>query len=70
MEKSSKNFISLFREKPARRLPKPPPHPPLREFKESIRGKCVSAMRGHDFHSRTWGAEKGGGGGTRNYAIR
>ncbi len=63
MEKSSKNYISLFRGKPARVLPKPPPTPSSREFAESTRGKCVSAMRGRDFQAQNWDTENGGGGG-------
>jgi hypothetical protein len=43
----------------------PPPTPPRREFAESTRGKCASAMRGRDFHSQNWGAENGWGGGER-----
>jgi hypothetical protein len=60
MEKSSKNYISLFGGKPARGLPTPPPTPPRREI---ARGKCTSAMCGRDFHSRDWDAENGGVGG-------
>ena len=40
MEKSSKNLISLFREKPARGLPKPSPTPPRRESAEFTREKA------------------------------
>jgi hypothetical protein len=40
MEKSSKNLISLFGEKPARGLPKPSPTPPRRESAEFTREKA------------------------------
>ncbi len=72
MEKSSKNYISLFGGKPARGLPKPPATPPRRESAELTRGKCESARCGRDFQARNWDAENGGGGGkiTRNGATR
>jgi hypothetical protein len=62
MEKSSKNYVSLFGGKPARGLPTPPPTPPRREIAHLTRGKCASAMCGRDFYSRDWLAENGGGG--------
>ncbi len=65
MEKSSKNYMSLFGGKSTRGLRKPPPTPPRREFAESTRGKCASARRGHNFQVWNWGEENGGGGGER-----
>jgi hypothetical protein len=62
MEKSSKNYISLFGGKPARGIPKPTPTPPRREFAELTRGKCASAMRGRDFQARNWDWRMGEGG--------
>jgi hypothetical protein len=62
MEKSSKNYISLFGGKPTGGLPMPPPTPPRREIAHLTRGKCASAMRGRDFYSRDLLAEEGGGG--------
>ncbi|MFN9981560.1 MAG: hypothetical protein ACK53Y_16670 [bacterium] len=38
MEKSSKNYISVFRKMPARGLPKPPPTSPCQESAEFKRG--------------------------------
>jgi hypothetical protein len=59
MEKSSKNHISFFGEKPARGLPKPPP---TRESAEFTRGKSTDAARGREIQTRNWDAERGGGG--------
>ena len=58
MEKASKNLISVFGEKPARGLPKPPPTPPRRETAEFTRGKNAIPGRGRGFGTRS----KGGGG--------
>jgi hypothetical protein len=63
MEKSSKNLISLFGEKAARELPKPPPTPPRRESAEFTRGKRVDAGRGREIQTWNWDTERGGGGG-------
>jgi hypothetical protein len=63
MEKSSKNPISLFGEKPARGLPKPPPTPPRRESEEFTRGKSADAGRGREIQTRNWDAKNGVGGG-------
>jgi hypothetical protein len=63
MEKSSKNLISLFGEKPARGLPKPPPTPTRRESAEFTHGKSAVAGRRHEIHKRNWDAEKWGEGG-------
>ncbi len=60
MEKSSKNLISLFREMPARGLPKPSPTPPRPESAELTRGKSADAGRGHEIQTRNWDAENGG----------
>ncbi len=38
MEKSSKNYISVFRKMPARGLPKPPPTSPCQVSAEFTRG--------------------------------
>ncbi len=62
MEKSSKNFISLFGEEAARGLPKPPPTPPRRESAEFTRGKTADAGRGREIQTRNWDAERGAGG--------
>jgi hypothetical protein len=62
MEKSSKNLISLFGEKAARGLPKPPPTPPRRESAAFTRGKSAVAGRGREIQTRNWDAENGGGG--------
>jgi hypothetical protein len=72
MEKSSKNYISLFVGKPARMIPMPPPTPPRREIAHFTRGEPASAIRGRDFYSRNLLAGQGGGGGVemRNGAIR
>ena len=64
MEKSSKNYISLFGGKPARGLPTQPPTPPHRETAHLTRGEWASAMRERDFYSRNLLAEGGGGGET------
>jgi hypothetical protein len=61
MEKSSKNYISLFGGKPARGLPTPPPTPQRREITHLTRGGRASAIRGRDFYSRNLIAEEGGG---------
>ena len=58
MEKASKNLISVFGEKPARGLPKPPPTPPRLETAEFTRGKNAIPGRGRGFGTRS----KGGGG--------
>jgi hypothetical protein len=59
MEKSSKNFISLFGEIPARGLPQPPPTPPSRESAEFTCGKSAVAGRGCKIQTRrNEGAEK------------
>jgi hypothetical protein len=58
MEKSLKNLISLFGEKPARGLPKPTPHPTT----SRIRGKRADAGRGRKIQMRNWDVENGGGG--------
>jgi hypothetical protein len=63
MEKSSKNLIFLFGEKPNRGLPKPPPSPPSRESAELTRGKRADAGRGCEIQMRNWEAENGGKGG-------
>ena len=63
MEKASKNLISVFGEKPARGLPKPPPTPPHRESTEFKHGKSADAGRGHEIQARNWDAENGGKGG-------
>ncbi len=62
MEKSSKNLISVFGEKPARGLPKPPPTSPSRETAEFTRGKNTIPGRGRGIRTRIWDTEKGGGG--------
>jgi hypothetical protein len=62
MEKSSKNLISLFGEKPAKGLPKPPPNPPRRESAEFTHGKSKDAGRGREIQMPNWDAENGGGG--------
>jgi len=51
MEKSSKNYISLFGGKPARGLPTPPPTPPRTEIAHFTRGEPASVIRGRDFYS-------------------
>ncbi len=61
MEKSSKNLISLFGEKPARGLPKPTPLPTCRESAEFTRGKSADAGRRREIQTRNWDVEKGGG---------
>ncbi len=63
MEKSSKNLISLFGEKPARGLPQPPPTPPRKESAEFTLGKSVDAGRGREIQTRNRNAENGGGAG-------
>jgi hypothetical protein len=63
MEKSLKNLISLFGEKPARGLPKPPPTPLRRESAEFTCGKSSDAGHGQEIQMRNWDAENGGGGG-------
>jgi hypothetical protein len=63
MEKSSKNYISLFGGKPARGLLKPPPTPPRREFTESTRGKCASVRRGRECPGAELGRGESGRGG-------
>jgi hypothetical protein len=48
LEKSSKNYISLFGGKPARGLPTPPPTPPRREIAHFTHGepaKCNPQVR-------------------------
>ncbi len=62
LEKSSKNLISLFGEKPARGLPKPSPTPPCQESTEFTCGKSADAGREHEIQTRNWDAENGGGG--------
>jgi hypothetical protein len=62
MEKSSKNLISVFGEKPARGLPKPPPTPPRREIAEFTHGKNAIPGRGRGIRTRIWDTEKGRGG--------
>ncbi len=62
MEKSSKNYISLFGGKPARELPTPPPTPPRGEIAHLTRGECASAMGKRDFYSRDLLAVGGRGG--------
>ena len=59
MEKSSKNLISLFGEKAARG---PPPTPLRRESAEFTRGKSADEGHGCEIQTRTWDAERGGGG--------
>jgi hypothetical protein len=63
MEKSPKNYISLFGGKPARGLPTPPPTPPRREIAHFTRGELASGIRGRDFYSRNLlaGEREGGG---------
>jgi hypothetical protein len=51
MEKSSKNLISVFGEKPARGLPKPPPTPPCRESAKFVHGE--NAIPDADAESRS-----------------
>jgi hypothetical protein len=63
MEKSSKNLISLFGEKPARGLPKPPPTPQRRESAEFTRGKSADAGHGREIQTQNWDSENGGKGG-------
>jgi hypothetical protein len=63
MEKSSKNYISLFGGKPTRGLPTPPPTPPQREIAHFTHGELASAIRGRDFFSRNLLAGEGEGGG-------
>ncbi len=55
MEKSSKNLISLFGEKPARGLTKG-----YRESLEFTRGKSADAGCGRQIQTRNWEAERGG----------
>jgi hypothetical protein len=69
MEKSSKNYISLFGGKPARGLPTPPPTPPRGEIAHLTREECASAMSERGFYSQDLLAGEGGGK-TRNDAIR
>ncbi len=57
MEKSSKNLISVFGEKPARGLPKPPPTPPL----EKLRSLHVEITRFQDADADLGHGEGGGG---------
>ncbi len=66
MEKSSKNLISVFGEKPARGLPKPTPTPLHRETAEFTRGKNAIPGCGRRIRTRIWDAEKRGGGITQN----
>jgi hypothetical protein len=66
MEKSSKNYISLFGEMPARGIPKPPPTSPRRESAEFTRGKNAILGRGREIQTRNWDAERGGGEITQN----
>ena len=63
LEKSSKNLISVFGERPARWLPKPPPTPPHRESAEFTRGKNTISGSGRGFGTRRKGE---GGGITQN----
>jgi hypothetical protein len=67
MEKSSKNLISLFGEKPPRGLPKPPPTPPRRESAEFTRGKSAVAGRGPEIQTRRMG-EGGGNNSKRSHS--
>jgi hypothetical protein len=60
MEKSSKNYISLFGGKPARGLPSPPPTSPRREIAHLTHGERASAMGKRDFYSRDLLAGEGG----------
>ncbi len=62
LEKSSKNYISLFCGKPARGRPTPPPTPPRREIAHFTRGEPASAICGRDFYSRNLLAGGGEGG--------
>jgi hypothetical protein len=62
MEKSSKNLISVFGEKPARWLPKPPRTPPRRESAVFTRGKNAIPGCGCGIRMRNWDVDKGGGG--------
>jgi hypothetical protein len=64
MEKSSKNCISLFDEKPARET-HATPTPPRREITHLTHGECASAMGKRNFYSRDWLMENGGGGNTK-----
>jgi hypothetical protein len=57
MEKSSKNLISLFGEKPFRGLPKPSPTPTRQESAEFTRGENAVAGRGCGIRTRIWDAE-------------
>jgi hypothetical protein len=59
MEKSSKNLISVFGEKPARGLPKPPPPPHLVEKLWSLHVERAIPGRGHGIRTRIWDTEKG-----------
>jgi hypothetical protein len=62
MEKSSKNLISLFGEKPARGT-QATPHPPSGE--SAGRGKSAVAGRGREIQTRNWDAENGEAGGEK-----
>jgi hypothetical protein len=55
LEKSSKNYISLFGGKPARGLPTPPPTPPQKDVAHFTRGEPASAIRRCHFYSRGGG---------------
>ncbi len=59
MEKSSKNFISLFGEMPTRGLPKPLPTSPCQESAELTRGKSADAGHGYEIQTRNWNTENG-----------
>ena len=62
MEKSSKNLISVFGEKPVRGLPKPPPTPPRQDSADFTRGENAILGRGRGIHPLNWDAEKREGG--------
>ncbi len=66
MEKSSKNYISLFGGKPTKGLPTPPPTPPRREISHLTCEECASAMGKRDFFSRDLLA---GGGGVKRETV-
>jgi hypothetical protein len=62
LEKSSKNYISLFGGKPDRGLPTPPPTPQRADIAHFTRGEPASAIRRCDFYSRDLLAGEGGEG--------
>jgi hypothetical protein len=69
MEKSSKNYISLFGGKPARGLPTAPPTPPRGEFAHFTRGEPTSAIRGRDIYLRNLLTGEGGKNAKRCHSL-